>query len=251
MEDNRSQLQEHLIITKSTLANTLFPKQPQGLITYRLDKTIGNTPPYDSKRYATIDYFLTHNKWRNMICNIHSDIQAGIDTDHFPLLMTIRIKLKAEYGNRTVKPKYTTCTDDQPIAFNNYIQANIATGHSHEDLVNCFCKSADSIIPKKLPNPSRPFEYSETTEDLLKQKKQQISEGANDTSLKDIRKQISKSIRKDRRKHEAEMIGPDLDIQDQFLGLRRLLKPYVPVPLSMKDSQGRHFPLHRRAQCAA
>ena len=62
VEDNRSRLQEHLMITKSTLANTLFPKHPQGLITYRLDKTIGNTPPYDNKRYATIDYFLTHKK---------------------------------------------------------------------------------------------------------------------------------------------------------------------------------------------
>ena len=62
---------------------------------------------------------------------------------------------------------------------------------------------------------------------------------------------MSKSIRKDRRKFEAEMIGPDLDIRDQFMGLRRLRKPYVPIPLSMKDARGRHVPLPRRAQCAA
>ena len=47
------------------------------------------------------------------------------------------------------------------------------------------------------------------------------------------------------------MIGPDLDIRDQFIGLRNLRKPYVPIPLSMKDAQGQHVPLHKRAQCAA
>ena len=105
VEDNRTRLQEHLICTKSTLANTLFPKTPQNLVTYRMDKTIGNTPPYNTKRYATIDYFLTHKKNRNSIRDVHSDILAGLDTDHFPLIMTIRIKLKAEYGKRTVRLK--------------------------------------------------------------------------------------------------------------------------------------------------
>ena len=108
-------------------------------------------------------------------------------------------------------------------------------------------------MTNKLPNSSRPYEYSQDTETLLDQnkKKQQVREGANDTDLTDIRKQISKSIRKDRRKHEAEMIGPDLDIRDQFIGLQHLRKPYVPIPLSMKDAQGQHVPLHKRAQCAA
>ena len=251
VEDNRARLQEHLIVTRSTLANTLFPKQPQGLITYKLDKTIGTTPPYDNKRYATLDYFLTHKKWRNNIRNVHSDMQAGIDTDHFPLLMTVRIKLKAEYGKRITRTKYVQCTDNQREAFNDHLQSNLTTTPTHHQLISVLRASADAHIPKKLPNPSRPFEFSDDSEELLRQKKQQIREGANDTGLKEIRSKISKSIRKDRRKHEAEMIGPELDIRDQFMGLRRLRKPYVPVPLSIKDSQGKHVPLHRRAQFAA
>ena len=35
------------------------------------------------------------------------------------------------------------------------------------------------------------------------------------------------------------------------MGLKRLRKPYVSVPLSMKDAKGRHVPLSRRAQCSA
>ena len=165
--------------------------------------------------------------------------------------MTVRIKLKAEYGKRITRTKYAQCTDNQREAFNDHLQSNLTTTPTHHQLISVLRASADAHIPKKLPNPSRPFEFSDDTEELLRQKKQQIREGANDTGLKEIRSKISKSIRKDRRKHEAEMIGPELDIRDQFMGLRRLRKPYVPVPLSIKDSQGKHVPLHRRAQFAA
>ena len=172
VEENRFRFQEYLITTKTTLANTLFPKRPQGLITYRLDKTAGDEPPYDRTKYETIDYFFTHNKWRNSIRNVYSDMQAGIDTDHFPLLMHIRIKLKAEYGKTTTKPKFIPCTDEQRLAFHSQIKTNITTAHSHEQLVNCIRTAAEANMTKKSPNPSRPYEYSQDTETLLDQNKQ-------------------------------------------------------------------------------
>ena len=136
--------------------------------------------------------------------NVYSDMQAGIDTDHFPLLMHIRITLKAEYGKKTTKPKFIPCADEQQLALNSHIKTNITTAHSHEQLVNCIRTAAEATMTKKLPNPSRPHEYSQDTETLLDQKQQQIREGANDTDLTDIRKLISKSIRKDRRKHKQK-----------------------------------------------
>ena len=121
--------------------------------------------------------------------------EAGIDTDHFPLLMLIRLKLKADYDKQTTKPKFTPCTDEQRIAFKSRLQANISSTHSHEQLVTCIRTAAEGTMTKKRPNPSRPFEYSQDTETLLDQKqKQQIREGANDTDPKDIRNHISKPI---------------------------------------------------------
>ena len=52
----------------------------------------------------------------------------------------------------------------------------------------------------------------------------------------------------DKRKHVASMIGPDLDIRDQYMGLRNLWRPYVAIPLEMKDAAGKHVPLKHRAQ---
>ena len=63
VEDDRYRLQEYLIRTRTVLANTLFHKQPEQLITYKLDKTLGDAPPYTKTRYDTIDYIITHRKW--------------------------------------------------------------------------------------------------------------------------------------------------------------------------------------------
>ena len=58
-------------------------------------------------------------------------------------------------------------------------------------------------MTKKTPS-SNPFEGSEDTENKLDTKSTMIGEGANDTDLKDIRKAVSKSIRKDKRQHQAK-----------------------------------------------
>ena len=47
------------------------------------------------------------------------------------------------------------------------------------------------------------------------------------------------------------MISNDLDIRDQYMGLKNLRRPYTPIPLSMKDAKGKHVALHARAQAAA
>ena len=86
VEENRFRLQEYLITTKTTLANTLFPKRPQGLITYRLDKTAGNEPPYDRTKYETIDYFFTHKKMETTPCATYTatcKLASTQTTSHF------------------------------------------------------------------------------------------------------------------------------------------------------------------------
>ena len=167
--------------------------------------------------------------------------------------MLISIKFKADYGKRTVKPKFEPCTENQRKTHNNRFRIELSKtpNHTHESLISSISKAAADTMTMKSPNPARPFEYSEDTEALLAEKKRMIRIGTNDTNLKPIRNKISKAIRKDRRKHEAEMIGPDLDIRDQFMGLRKLRKPFVPTPLSMKNMKGQHVPLYQRAQCAA
>ena len=83
----------------------MFLKQPQELITYKLDKTAGSCPPYEKGPYDTIDYFITRRKWRNTVKNVASNMFAGIESDHCPIVADIRISLKADYNKKTAKPQ--------------------------------------------------------------------------------------------------------------------------------------------------
>ena len=97
----------------------------------------------------------------------------------------------------------------------------------------------------------RPFELSEYTESKMDEKRQMIREGKTDTDLKDIRREVSKSIRKDKRQHNLQLVDKELGIRDQFMGLRYLRSAFTPVPLGMKDATGKHIPFAQRADKAA
>ena len=77
-----------------------------------------------------------------------------------------------------------------------------------------------------------------------------IQEGAADSELHEARKAVSKAIRKDRREHSLNLVNKDLDLRDQFSGLKYLRNPFIPIPLSMKDKNGAHVPLKDGAQTA-
>ena len=95
----------------------------------------------------------------------------------------------------------------------------------------------------------RPFEPSDETEANVVEKTQQIIHGKAEEEIKPVRKAVTKSVRKDRRRHRAEMVDKDLDIRDQYMGLTYLRQAFVPIPLGMKDSKGKHVPFRRKSRC--
>ena len=95
------------------LTNTFFRKQPEHLITYRMDKTARTEPPFVKPRIDVVDYIMVHKRWQNNVKHVYSDIVSGIDSDHYPAIAEIRIKLKANY--RKVKSKFLVqpCTEKE------------------------------------------------------------------------------------------------------------------------------------------
>ena len=74
-----------------------FEKEDKQLTTYRAPGISG--PPYKriewkEYRYETLDCILTNGRWRNSVVDIENDAGAEIDSDHYPLVMTVQIKLK-------------------------------------------------------------------------------------------------------------------------------------------------------------
>ena len=70
-------------------------------MTYKQNSTnIG--PPYDRNRYEQLDFVVTPNRWNNSVKNCEADPSCPIRSDHFPILTSIQIKLKADI-NKHIK----------------------------------------------------------------------------------------------------------------------------------------------------
>ena len=83
--------------------NTHLKKQPDRLITFKLDKAIGTAASWTKGRYDTIDYIITTQRWNNSIKDVYSDVWADIFSDHYPLIAKIQIHMKAELKNQNHK----------------------------------------------------------------------------------------------------------------------------------------------------
>ena len=64
-----------------------------------------------------------------------------------------------------------------------------------------------------------------------------IQEGYNDEQLKPIQKELSRSLRKDKRRCTAGMVSAELDIRDIFMGIRNLNRNFQGIPLGLKNSR--------------
>ena len=138
----------------------------------------------------------------------------------------------------------------EQVAFNEQLARTQPEITTHTTIGDWIKEAAAQMMTKRKVT-KRPFELSETTEAHMETKRSMIQHGASDTELTDIRKTITKSVRRDRRQYNINRISKEVDIRDQFMGSKQLRKEFTPIPLGMKDKEGRHIPFDRRAQAAA
>ena len=76
--------------------NTHFQKHPKSLCTYsEVSNTTGGPPCRDATRYAQIDYSLAPSRWKNSVQNVETFPDAQTDSDHFLVVTSLLVKLKA------------------------------------------------------------------------------------------------------------------------------------------------------------
>ena len=215
-----------------------------------MDKQIGTEPPYTKGRFDTIDYLITTRRWRNSFKNAYTDIHAGIDTDHYPLIAEVHVNLKANYRPAVQRHKYVQCTDEQRQGYNTALSDNKPANPNHANITEWIKSIGENNIIKKIVT-RHPFELSNHTLELMEEKRKEIQEGKTDTEITDLRRAVTRSIRADKRRHTAGMVNKDIDERDLYMGLRHLRKAFVAVPLGMKDKTGKHVHFKDRAQKAA
>ena len=118
--ENRQMLIEFCETHQLLLVNTLF-LPPNKRVTYR---EIGVNIEADFQRgtHEQIDFIIAARRWRNSVTNAESDAGANIDSDHYPVIATLRIKLKAIQAARTSRLKSGICTETQRISINERLK---------------------------------------------------------------------------------------------------------------------------------
>ena len=114
VKENRRMFISMCMQLKCKVMNTMFEKPDIKLITHKHQRTRFG-PPWVRGDYETLDYVIAGERWKNTVENVESDVFANIDSDHSPLIYTIRVKLKGVHRMRDTRVKYEKCSPEKKM----------------------------------------------------------------------------------------------------------------------------------------
>lgn len=107
-------------------------------------------PPRTRPKYETLLHILTSNRWKNGIIDVEADPSANITTDHSPLTVTTRFKLKKIHrGNSNSHcTQYKPMTGKERTAYNELISKVEQNEEWHRN-IDKIHKSSATPYPKR------------------------------------------------------------------------------------------------------
>jgi len=205
-ETNRTLMMQTLMDTDSYAMNTFFKKENRFLVTYRDRKDTQDI--WIPENFAVIDYIIANNRAKNAVKNVYTDTKTELNTDHFPLIAEIKIKLQGQRKDRKEPDSWKNPQKPDTIEEVNDFYKEVMTefgpttpendslNQKVERLNHAFRKVATQQISKKQAI-KREFNISDHTKSLI-EIRQQARDRCDWNQVKIHTKQIRKSIRKDR-----------------------------------------------------
>ena len=89
----------------------MVPKNTKNLVTYRAPGTEG-WEDLHTNNYEQLDYINISQPWRNSVTDTSTDPNAGIYSDHLPLVATLKVKY-ATKERKTKTPRYDFTRDEE------------------------------------------------------------------------------------------------------------------------------------------
>jgi hypothetical protein len=116
------------------VTNTKFNKTFEKTATYRKNKKHENitNEPITTQTHEQLDYTPTTRRWKNSVKNAESDTKANIDSDHYPVINTIKIKLTGERPKGKGRDRNEKWSTDQAENLNKSLEDKKST------IVICF-----------------------------------------------------------------------------------------------------------------
>ena len=144
---------------------------------------------------------------------MESDVFANISSDHYPLWMHVRAKLKAEHKRPTPpRPKFLKCTEAQRQAYNEDIRERMAGVRAYGDTIATLQLAGAEHIPSFKGKPKK-NDLSDESAQILEHRASAIESGNLEEETR-LTKELRKSKRRDKRKKVIETVSQDLDVRE-------------------------------------
>ena len=238
--DNRAYLIDFCSGNNLLVANTWFQK-PQGKqVTYHepgVQTLPATNAEWDPTEFAQLDLCLVPSRWRNACVNVYSQPRANLDSDHFPLHVTLCLKL----GARPRRPPaiawdFPAATTQHVIALNKTIEERLLTHLPQSDptqrweaLETIFHEAIDTNIPKRRHKPRKPWIKPDTL--ALIETRGRLREQGDLAQVKELTKQIRTAAKANKR----EWLDQQLETGD-WQPITNLKKPFVQKVLRLQGS---------------
>ena len=193
---------------------------------------------WDPQEFAQIDFCLAPMRWRNSCITVFSQPRANLDSDHFPLVTCLRVKLGAQpKPARYIKWDFRQATLDNVENMNKAIEQQVDNPLSMEgsstdiweDLSKIFLMAIDRHIPQRVAKPSRPW-ISEATLQLLERRGQLRMQG----DLEQVA-ELNREIRRAAKRDKRIWLDEQLETGD-WSAITNLRKPFRQQVLTLKAS---------------
>ncbi|CAE7263960.1 unnamed protein product [Symbiodinium natans] len=213
--DNRSFLINCCVQNQLLVSNTWFKHNSAKQVTYREVGTAAlphASASWDPNLFAQLDLCLTPRRWRNFVRDVSSDPWANVDSDHFPLLAKVRLKLGAR-RQQAPRPRWDfhSASPRNIREMNEALEARLNEVAGHEDvsqkwdfLREVFVQAMDEHIPKYQFAPRKPW-ISQSTLDLITRRGVLRSQGDLQQVAK-YNKDIKRSAKRDKKNWLEEQL---------------------------------------------
>ena len=150
--DNRDYLIEYCTTHELRVLNTMYRKTPNKLATYRKKKEKpkpNETESFAATTHEQLDYIITNKRWRNSISNTESDTKANIDTDHFPVIATVKLKLRKQTTHGKTRDRFKLCTVEQNTSINQKLAEIIEMQEPSPSSLKRWLQQGTEELPKE------------------------------------------------------------------------------------------------------
>eukprot|EP00969_Alexandrium_andersonii_P139022 6148661-Alexandrium_andersonii.AAC.1 len=91
----------------------------RNMVTFRAPGTdCAPGPDPDPSKFAELDVIIAPRRWDSVVEKVHSDVRSPLNSDHFPVLVNLRVKIAApqKEAQATARIKAVTEADKENYA---------------------------------------------------------------------------------------------------------------------------------------